>query len=242
MAEKYPNTATGTTTTTGNEPAKPIRLTKKAKENANKTVSNRTNKKTDIHAQIHAEKYALEDKLIYNPKHTAFDDKQSRIATFDGWRMDIEQTPDILADAVFFFKGEEDVVRFHSCDGGLHDWEPGEQREIIQNMDTSLSGEKGHNNVLKTLQDLQINDDDLAYAVEDYNDLIAYDVEEYVKRKGNNNFKVEDILDLVHEKQKKPASNPFAASNFIHDEPPVEKDPEKIMEMNRQLKDKMYLL
>jgi hypothetical protein len=27
---------------------------------------------------------------------------------------------------------------------------------------------------------------------------------------GNSNFKVEDILDLVHEKQMKPASNPFA--------------------------------
>jgi hypothetical protein len=33
--------------------------------------------------------------------------------------------------------------------------------------------ENGHNGVLKTLRDLQINDDDLAYAVE-----------EYVKRKG----------------------------------------------------------
>ena len=68
MAE---NSNTYTTTTTGNEPAKPIRLTKKGKENVNKTVSNRTSKKTgiseidfeDIHAQIHAEKYALEDKL-----------------------------------------------------------------------------------------------------------------------------------------------------------------------------------
>jgi len=33
--------------------------------------------------------------------------------------------------------------------------------------------ENGHNSVLKILRDLQINDDDLAYAVE-----------EYVKRKG----------------------------------------------------------
>jgi hypothetical protein len=35
----------------------------------------------------------------------AFDDKQSRVVTFDGWRMDIEQTPDILADAGFFYTG-----------------------------------------------------------------------------------------------------------------------------------------
>ncbi|VDI75614.1 Hypothetical predicted protein [Mytilus galloprovincialis] len=44
-------------------------------------------------------------KKIYNPKHAAFDDKESRIATFDGWRTDIEQTPDILADAGFFYTG-----------------------------------------------------------------------------------------------------------------------------------------
>ena len=42
------NSNTGTTTTTGNEPAKRLRFTKKAKENANKTDSNRTSKKTDI--------------------------------------------------------------------------------------------------------------------------------------------------------------------------------------------------
>ncbi|XP_071136607.1 baculoviral IAP repeat-containing protein 3-like [Mytilus edulis] len=34
---------------------------------------------------------------IYNPKHAAFDDKESRIATFDDWRRDIEQTPEINA-------------------------------------------------------------------------------------------------------------------------------------------------
>ncbi|OPL21739.1 hypothetical protein AM593_10504, partial [Mytilus galloprovincialis] len=71
---------------------------------------------------------------IYNPKHAAFDDKESRIATFDGWRTDIEQTPDILADAGFFYTGielftllvhgEEDTVRCHYCDGGLRNWEP----------------------------------------------------------------------------------------------------------------------
>ena len=32
---------------------------------------------------------------------------------------------------------------------------------------------------------------------------------------GNNNFKVEDILDLVHEKQNKPASNPFAGKSLV---------------------------
>ena len=45
MAERYPNTGT---TTIRNEPATSLRITKKAKENANKTVSNRTSKKSGI--------------------------------------------------------------------------------------------------------------------------------------------------------------------------------------------------
>jgi hypothetical protein len=45
-AEKYSNT--GTTITIGNEPAKSLRITKKAKENANKTDSNRTREKKGI--------------------------------------------------------------------------------------------------------------------------------------------------------------------------------------------------
>ena len=32
---------------------------------------------------------------------------------------------------------------------------------------------------------------------------------------GNSNYKVDDILDLVHEKEKKPASNPFAGKPFV---------------------------
>ncbi|CAG2186109.1 BIRC7_8 [Mytilus edulis] len=63
---------------------------------------------------------------IYNPKHAAFDDKESRIATFDDWRRDIEQTPEILADSGFFYTGDDDVVRCHYCDGGLRNWEPGD--------------------------------------------------------------------------------------------------------------------
>ena len=70
------------------------------------------------------ERIQLDWKKIYNPKHAAFDDKESRIATFDDWRKDLKQTPEILADAGFFNTGEEDTVRCHYCDGGLRNWEP----------------------------------------------------------------------------------------------------------------------
>jgi hypothetical protein len=37
---------------------------------------------------------------IYNPKHAVFEDRDSRFTTYEGvWRPDIEQTPDILANA-----------------------------------------------------------------------------------------------------------------------------------------------
>ncbi|XP_052088502.1 uncharacterized protein LOC127725513 isoform X2 [Mytilus californianus] len=62
----------------------------------------------------------------YKPKNPAFDDVLSRLATFDGWRDDIEQTPEDLADAGFFSTGEDDIVRCHYCDGGLRNWESGD--------------------------------------------------------------------------------------------------------------------
>ncbi|VDI00830.1 Hypothetical predicted protein [Mytilus galloprovincialis] len=65
-------------------------------------------------------------KKRYKPKNPAFDDVLSRLATFDGWREDIEQTPEDLADAGFFSTGEDDIVRCHYCDGGLRNWESGD--------------------------------------------------------------------------------------------------------------------
>jgi hypothetical protein len=44
---------------------------------------------------------------IYTPKHPAFEDKHTRMATFEGaWHTDIIQTADILADAGFFYEGK----------------------------------------------------------------------------------------------------------------------------------------
>lgn len=45
------------------------------------------------------------DFQIYKPTNAVFDDLASRLATFDGWRDDIEQTPEMLADAGFFSTG-----------------------------------------------------------------------------------------------------------------------------------------
>ena len=55
------------------------------------------------------------DLQIYKPTNPAFDDLASRLATFDGWRDDIEQTPEMLADAGFFFTGIYIVNRKNNC-------------------------------------------------------------------------------------------------------------------------------
>lgn len=41
----------------------------------------------------------------YKPTNPVFDDYVSRLATFDGWGDDVKQTPDMLAEAGFFFIG-----------------------------------------------------------------------------------------------------------------------------------------
>ncbi|XP_071137536.1 putative inhibitor of apoptosis isoform X2 [Mytilus edulis] len=206
---------------------------------------------------------------IYNAKHAAFDDKMSRIATFDGdWRRDIEQTPEILADAGFFYTGEEDVVRCHYCDGGLRHWEQGDVpweeharwfpfckflikmkgREFIEEIkrkteerhraeNSSTPGEQSHglsdhikdNAVVKELQSMDFKVDDIKYAID-----------RYIKSKGDNNFFVEDLIDLIFQRpNEETKQSPFAVSNIIITEKPEENDPKKIIEMNRKLKEKM---
>ncbi|MDP0563024.1 MAG: RING-HC finger protein [Candidatus Endonucleobacter sp. (ex Gigantidas childressi)] len=64
-------------------------------------------------------------KTIYDPKHKFFENEQNRLNSFDHWRTDIEQTPQMLADAGFYCVKEKDLVRCHYCDGGVRNWEPG---------------------------------------------------------------------------------------------------------------------
>ncbi|MDP0562782.1 MAG: RING-HC finger protein [Candidatus Endonucleobacter sp. (ex Gigantidas childressi)] len=62
---------------------------------------------------------------IYKPKRADLDDKLLRMATFDGWRGDISQTPEMLAEAGFYYvvdNNHSDTVRCFCCDLGLYDW------------------------------------------------------------------------------------------------------------------------
>ncbi|XP_061176039.1 uncharacterized protein LOC133184990 [Saccostrea echinata] len=65
---------------------------------------------------------------IYNPKTPQMQDFNRRLESFktDQWPSSITQTPKQIAEAGFYFTGEEDAVRCHYCDGGLREWEPGD--------------------------------------------------------------------------------------------------------------------
>lgn len=63
---------------------------------------------------------------IYNPKTPHMQELSKRFETFTNWPTTNTQTPKQVAEAGFYFTGEEDAVRCHYCDGGLREWEPGD--------------------------------------------------------------------------------------------------------------------
>ncbi|VDI74453.1 baculoviral IAP repeat-containing protein 6 (apollon), partial [Mytilus galloprovincialis] len=177
-------------------------------------------------------------KKIYNPKHAAFDDKESRIATFDGWRTDIEQTPEILADAGFFYTGEEDTVRCHYCDGGLRNWEPKDVpweeharwfpfckfvikmkgREFIEYIKRKSEEKQRLENSTSTSSSSGLPDDIrdspvvkqlTTFGIDEDN--ISYAITEFTKRTGNSNFTVETLTELIFNRNDQHQINsPFA--------------------------------
>ncbi|XP_077464317.1 baculoviral IAP repeat-containing protein 7 [Stigmatopora argus] len=52
--------------------------------------------------------------------------EDSRLNTFHNWPTDASVQPDVLARAGFFYTGHSDNVKCYYCDGGLRNWEPGD--------------------------------------------------------------------------------------------------------------------
>ncbi|KAG7228174.1 hypothetical protein INR49_013337, partial [Caranx melampygus] len=52
--------------------------------------------------------------------------EDSRLTTFHNWPTEASVQPDILARAGFFYTGHGDNVKCFYCDGGLRNWEPGD--------------------------------------------------------------------------------------------------------------------
>ncbi|XP_015247928.1 PREDICTED: baculoviral IAP repeat-containing protein 7 [Cyprinodon variegatus] len=52
--------------------------------------------------------------------------EDSRLTTFHNWPSEALVQPDVLAHAGFFYTGHGDNVKCFFCDGGLRNWEPGD--------------------------------------------------------------------------------------------------------------------
>ncbi|CAG5100992.1 Similar to Diap2: Death-associated inhibitor of apoptosis 2 (Drosophila melanogaster) [Cotesia congregata] len=57
------------------------------------------------------------------PKQLKYATYEGRLRTFQGWPDNLQQTPDMLSTAGFYYVGSGDQVRCFHCDGGLHNWE-----------------------------------------------------------------------------------------------------------------------
>ncbi|KAL3883191.1 hypothetical protein ACJMK2_029509 [Sinanodonta woodiana] len=59
-----------------------------------------------------------------NDRFSEYANFNDRLKTFSRWPSDIMQTPPQVAEAGFFYTGEQDTVRCFACDGGLKNWDP----------------------------------------------------------------------------------------------------------------------
>lgn len=60
-------------------------------------------------------------KAPQSPEYATY---EKRLQTFKGWPKNLKQTPEMLAEAGFYYGGYEDQVRCFHCDGGLRNWQP----------------------------------------------------------------------------------------------------------------------
>lgn len=58
------------------------------------------------------------------PKRPRYASYESRLGTFSLWPVELVQTPEVLAEAGFYYEGRADQVRCFHCDGGLKHWDP----------------------------------------------------------------------------------------------------------------------
>lgn len=58
------------------------------------------------------------------PQRPEYATYEKRLQTFRGWPKNLNQTPEMLAEAGFYYGGYEDQVRCFHCDGGLRNWQP----------------------------------------------------------------------------------------------------------------------
>ncbi|KAK3596950.1 hypothetical protein CHS0354_002517 [Potamilus streckersoni] len=80
---------------------------------------------TALRVQPHPVEESAQYEVGNRPKFPEHVSLPSRIATFGhGWPPYLDQTPQQMAAAGFFFTGNQDYTRCYQCGGGLRNWEP----------------------------------------------------------------------------------------------------------------------
>ncbi|MBN3311398.1 BIRC3 protein, partial [Atractosteus spatula] len=64
--------------------------------------------------------------LSGQPVYPEMEAEDSRLTTFQNWPTGASVQPEVLARAGFFYTGHGDNVKCFYCDGGLRNWEPGD--------------------------------------------------------------------------------------------------------------------
>jgi baculoviral IAP repeat-containing protein 7/8 len=57
------------------------------------------------------------------PAHPQYATEMARLATFKDWPRGLQQKPEDLAEAGYYYTGKSDKTKCFYCDGGLQDWE-----------------------------------------------------------------------------------------------------------------------
>ncbi|KAL3847304.1 hypothetical protein ACJMK2_018221 [Sinanodonta woodiana] len=60
------------------------------------------------------------------PKHPEYAPLSSRVNSYSSWPVHLDQTPQQMGEAGFFYAGINDYTRCFHCGGGLRNWEPGD--------------------------------------------------------------------------------------------------------------------
>ncbi|KAK3605776.1 hypothetical protein CHS0354_033981 [Potamilus streckersoni] len=68
----------------------------------------------------------LPQTMSERPKHPEHATLSSRINSYTSWPIHLDQTPQQMAEAGFFYAGINDYTRCFQCGGGLRNWEPGD--------------------------------------------------------------------------------------------------------------------
>ncbi|XP_013393218.1 baculoviral IAP repeat-containing protein 2-like [Lingula anatina] len=69
-----------------------------------------------------------ENPVVYErARHPSFATIHARLSTYESWPPEKDQTPASLAEAGFFYAGFNDNVKCFFCNGGLKNWEVGDE-------------------------------------------------------------------------------------------------------------------